>query len=299
VLAEFFGDTILVNGVVWPRLPVEPRQYRLRLLNGSDSAFYSLQLKPQGPGRPADIVQIGTDGGFLYQPVPLNGALVLAPGERADVLVDFSAYAGRRLVMTSNAPQPFPFGVAPAPTATQIMAFDVANTTPLPGTLPHALRDGPWAVEGEPARTRRLLLFEGTDDFGRIFAQLGTVEGGPRNWDDPVTETVENDSVEIWEVFNTTPDAHPIHLHLPQFEVLDRAPFRASQDPRTGGLRNVRVGPAVPASAGEKGPKDTAQMFPGEVTRIKARFDRPGEYVWHCHILSHEDHEMMRRYVIE
>ena len=299
VLAEFFGDTILVNGVVWPRMAVEPRQYRLRLLNGSDSAFYSLQLKPQGAGRPADIVQIGTDGGFLHQPVPLNGALVLAPGERADVLVDFSAYPGRRLVMTSNAPQPFPFGVAAAPTATQIMAFDVASTTPRPGALPSALRDGPWSVGGEPAKTRKLLLFEGTDDFGRIFAQLGTVDGGRQKWDDAVTETVDNDSVEIWEVFNTTPDAHPIHLHLPQFEVLDRAPFRASQDRQTGALRNIRVGPAVPAPPQERGPKDTAQMFPGEVTRIKARFDRRGEYVWHCHILSHEDHEMMRRYSIE
>jgi spore coat protein A len=300
VQPEFFGDVLLVNGVAWPYLDVERRKYRLRLLNGSDSRFYSMQFNRRG-GPPLTKWVIGTDGGLLEKAVEVKGALVLAPGERLDVVVDFAEVAvGTQVVLTNAAPTPFPLGAPVAPPADRIMAFNVTEEAPagLVDPLPGPFRSAPFSVPGTPAVTRPLLLFEGSDEYGRIFAQLGTPDTGGLDWDDPVTETVANGAVEVWEVYNTTPDAHPIHLHLPQFEVLDRAPFKATQDKKTGAIRNVRVGERVSAPAWEKGPKDTAQMFPGEVTRIKALFDRPGEYVWHCHILSHEDHEMMRRYVI-
>jgi spore coat protein A len=144
-----------------------------------------------------------------------------------------------------------------------------------------------------------LLLFEGTDEFGRLKPLLGTPAAGGLDWGDPITENPGLDDIEIWEIHNSTPDAHPIHLHLVAFQVLGRQKFRADQDPVTGRLTDIRyVGQPMPPQPNERGPKDTVQMFPGEVTRVIARFDRPGEYVWHCHILSHEDHEMMRPYVV-
>jgi spore coat protein A len=303
VLPEFFGDVVLVNGKAWPFLDVEPRRYRLRIINGSDSRFYTMKMQ-QRSGRALTITQIGTDGGFLHRPVPLTGALVLGPGERADVVVDFSEASGNTVVLTNNATTPYPFGAPAGPSTRQLMAFRVGATAAENPPLPEVLRPAPFAVEGTPTRTRRVLLYEGEDRFGRIFPQLGTVEGGAMEWDDPTTETPHDGDVEVWEIYNTTPDAHPIHLHLPQFEVLDRAPFRAQQA-KNGALSNIRAGAAVPAPPAERGPKDTVQTFPGQVTRIKARFDLPAGttgdqgYVWHCHILSHEDHEMMRRLEVQ
>jgi spore coat protein A len=303
VLPEFFGEFILVNGQAWPYLEVEPRKYRFRILNGSDSRFYTLKFQ-QRSGKALTIWQIGTDGGLLYKPVALTGALVLGPGERADVVVDFAEAAGDSVFISNNAPIPYPFGDPAGITTRQLMRFNVGMDSVDNPALPETLRPAPFAVRDPVTRTRQVLLFEGVDEFGRIFAQLGTVAGGAMTWDDPVTETPNDGDVEIWEIYNTTPDAHPIHLHLPQFEVLDRAPFKARQA-KDGSLTNVTVGVAVGAPAYEKGPKDTVQTFPGQVTRIKVAFDLPAtaktepqDYVWHCHILSHEDHEMMRRLVV-
>ena len=125
---------------------------------------------------------------------------------------------------------------------------------------------------------------------------------------DPVTETITAGSTEIWEIHNTTVDAHPIHLHLVDFRVLDRQPFTGTLVPKPMGPGGVASGAYLtqialagtrsPALPNEQGRKDTVLAYPGQVTRIIATFNRPGEYVWHCHILSHEDHEMMRRFVV-
>ncbi len=298
VLPEFFGNIILVNGMSWPFLNVEPRKYRFRLLNGSDSRFYNLFLSSGQP-----FIQIGTDGGFLNAPVPV-AQLTIGPGERADVVVDFAPFTGQTIVMRNNAKIPFPMGATVNPHTTgQIMVFNVGNTPVAdPVTLPANLRPvtGPFppAELANPVRTRQLILFEGVDEFGRLQPLLGTVAGGTRLWADPITENPNVGDVEVWEIYNTTPDAHPIHLHLVTFQILNRQRFRAMVGP-TGALTGIRLlGQPKPAEANELGPKDTAQMFPGEVTRIVAKFDRPGRYVWHCHILSHEDHEMMRPYYV-
>jgi spore coat protein A len=146
--------------------------------------------------------------------------------------------------------------------------------------------------------TRRLLLFEGEDEFGRINPMLGTADQGALHWEMPITENPMLDDVEVWEIYNTTEDAHPIHLHLVSFQVIDRQKFRAHQA-EDGSLTNIRlVGRSRKPAANEAGWKDTVQMFPGEVTRIIAKFDREGLYVWHCHILSHEDNDMMRPYCV-
>ena len=227
--------------------------------------------------------------------------LTIGPGERADVVVDFSGHDGATIVLKNNARAPFPKGAPGDPrTVGQIMAFRVS--VPLAAApkavLPAVLRAPiPPLVQTGP--TRRLLLFEGIDEHGRLKPMLGTTDQGALEWTDPITEHVQLGDTEVWEVFNATEDAHPIHLHLVSFQVLGRQRFSAKQDPESGALSDIRlIGRPKPAAANELGWKDTAQMFPGEVTRVIARFDRAGEYVWHCHILSHEDHEMMRPYEV-
>ena len=325
-LAEFFGDFILVNGIPWPKMEVEPRIYRLRLLNGSDSRVYKLWLAAGDMG--PQITVIGNDDGLLYQPAPMD-KLVIAPGERYDVLVDFSAFAGQQIEMKNNARGPFPAGdtVDPA-TAGQIMAFNVGTTVSdasnnvIPATL-RAAPITPMDITGNDpvAQTRKLALYEGLDNLGRLQPLLGLAEpamdvtGGIQDgslvWDEcnaPITENPMLGDVEIWEVYNTTGDAHPFHVHLVSFQILDRQRFKSDILPKDLVQHDGSIGvgftmenikkigkPKMPA-AFEAGWKDTAVMYPGDVTRIMARFDRPGRYVYHCHILSHEDHEMMRAY---
>lgn len=299
VLPEFFGDTILVNGSAWPVLEVEPRKYRFRLLNGSDSRVYDMHLSSG-----QQFFQIGTDNGLLNAPVALD-RLVLAPGERADVVVDFSdpALAGSTIVVRNVAKTPYPKGATVDPRTTgQLMAFKVTkpladggDTSSLPGTL----RPEPIAPLVQTGATRQLVLTEMEDHYGRLLPQLGTVADGSLMWDDPITENPQLGDVEVWEIYNTTMDTHPIHLHLVSFQILSRQKFTADQDPVTGALTNIRLlGQPTPPDANEAGWKDTVRMNPGEVTRIIARFDREGLYVWHCHILSHEDHEMMRPFYV-
>ena len=326
VQPEFFGDTILVNGQAWPVLDVEPRKYRFRLLNGSDSRFYNMwinagaadTLKPDGSG--PQFVQVGTDNGLLYAPVPLT-QLTLGPGERADVVVDFSGWQGQTLIVRNNAQSPFPKGMTANPRTTgQIMAFRVSVPLSAAPDVPLAptLRDAPVAptVEqvGTVDRTRKLPLFEGVNSYGRLEPMLGVAEpttdvgrfevNGTLSWDDVITENPMVGDTEVWEIYNSTADAHPIHLHLVSFQTLGRQKFTATVVPKpmgddaTGGtlakisLKGKQKAPAL----NEIGWKDTVIMYPGEVTRIVANFDREGAYVWHCHILSHEDHEMMRPY---
>jgi len=293
ILPEFFGDHILVNGEAWPFLNVEPRKYRFRLLNGSDSRVYTLRLSSG-----TSFTQIGGDQGYLPAPVTLT-QLTIAPGERADVIVDFAGLQGQQVIIRNNAKTPFPSGTAADPqTVGQIMAFNVGTTitvpdAPIPATLV------PVSPLVQSGATRQLLLSEGTDQYGRLEVMLGTIKDGRLTFRAPVTENPNLNDVEVWEIYNDTPDTHPIHLHLVQFQVLGRQKFSATTDPVTGALTGVNlVGNASGPAAGETGFKDTVQMNPGEVTRIIAKFDLPGKYVWHCHILSHEDNEMMRPYCV-
>jgi spore coat protein A len=322
-LPEFFGDFIIVNGVPWPKHEVEPRAYRLRVLNGSDSRFYRLQFR-QANGAMLGFHQVGTELGLMDAPVPLT-QLLIAPGERADLVVSFKGLQGQGVTLVNTAPTPFPDGddVDPA-TAAQIMAFHVTlklDTAYPDITLPAFLRpvNGMLpALNTSGAKVRKLLLVEGTDAYGRLQTMLGTVNpaaGNPAHpaygtffYSDPVTERMSVGSTEIWELHNTTVDAHPVHLHLVDFRVLNRQPFAGTVVPKpmgangsyTGGyLTNISLsGAARPAEPNEAGRKDTVIAYPGEITRILVKFASAGEYVWHCHILSHEDHEMMRRFIV-
>jgi spore coat protein A, manganese oxidase len=298
IVPEFFGDFILVNGMAWPVLDVEPRQYRFRVLNGSDSRFYNLFLSGSQV-----IQQIGTDNGLLPAAVPLT-QMLLGPGERKDIVLDFSnpAFWGQTIILRNNAKTPFPKGSAVDPMTTgRIMAFRVIK--PLNPVYPITQLPTSLRAPIEPLQTtlpsRKLILFEAEDEYDRLKPMLGTVENGVLEWHDPITENPQLNSTEIWEIYNETMDAHPIHLHLVSSQLINRQKFKAEVNEVNGKPTNIRlIGQPQFPGAGEQGWKDTWVMYPGEVTRIIAKFDLEGRYAWHCHILSHEDHEMMRPYYV-
>lgn len=307
IVPEFYGDIILVNGKAWPAMNVEPRRYRLRMVNGSNSRFYDMAFGwtlATAPGVPNVLPfhQIGSDGGLLNRPVQMN-SLLLAPGERADVIVDFSNVfvAGQTVIISNSARSPFPAGNPPDPSSTgQIMAFRVV--LPLDITVPMTLQPSdhmrsksiPELKPTPGVLPRELLLAEGVDAYGRIWPRIGTSAAGPLAFHDFVTELPKLGTTEIWSIINTTADTHPVHQHLVQFQVLDRQPFDtlAYVPGQPATLR--MIGDQSRPSQNEKGLKDTVQARPGEVIRLIAKYDLLGDYVWHCHILEHEDHDMMR-----
>ena len=402
-LAEFFGDHMVVNGAIWPYENVEPRNYRLRLLNGTDSRFMGFRFRPVPAGAtdlsaaaaPLPFTVIGSDQGLASAPTPVD-TLVSEPGSRYDVIVDFSQVpAGYPRVILENILGDAPFGgdlnradIFVDSQTDRIMAFDVVlpvdqavqDVTPVSALAGYGL--GP-KVAGTVDRYRKVALFEGKDEFGRLQPLLGTAEPatdyagndvnwpasavyqqatfplyasdmfpgrggtvepltGPMSgsiaWHSPTTENPALDTTEEWEVWNMTGDAHPVHLHLVHFEILGRQEINydsnadedgfipdgvtpagdgaylvpqptvqhnsVAGDPATYGMGFKIVGTDLGAAYGasvpqpaeyvENAPKDMVTALPGQITRIKATFDKPGRYVWHCHILSHEDHEMMR-----
>ncbi len=386
---EFTGDTVAVNGHVWPYLNVEAKRYRFLFVNGSNARTYELFLTNQvtnadGPA----LWQIGTDGGYLDRPVRLQKLLIM-PGERADVIVDFAGLSpGTRLLMRNIAKTPYPAGdTVNGSTLGRIMQFRViagggVDTSydpagggalrspmvrlvdPVAGTLApgvvsqkkrqmtlNEVQEPPTAVngidfEGGPEEVLvNNTHWSGMDENGNIrpdFTAI-TVNGITTGY----SELPREGDTEIWEIINTTADAHPIHLHLAQFQLINRQSFDTRKfmatyarayggtivngfgppndynlpngDGAVGGNPAVGPflkGPAKPPEANEAGWKDTVIMLPGQVTRIAVRwapislpvssaaadlyypFDPSGElqrgYVWHCHIIDHEDNEMMR-----
>ena len=343
-IPEFFGDVATVNGKAWPNLAVARGKYRFRVYNGSQARFYNMKLK-SSLGKVLPFFQIGSDGGLLNAPVPLT-KLLLAPGERADLVVDFAALAvGTKVVLTNDANAPFPTG----PTAIkrggmplpQIMQFTVTSkvgwTAPLPANL--RLRTAPVTrLAGVPVvATQNIVLVEVHNAAGEPTMVLLN----NRNFLDATGQppspvlTVGTDTLEEWDLINTTVDAHPMHLHFTQFQVLNRQSFKVAAYltaaygvkpvgapvwpvPNTTTYPSIPVAPflrggvSTPAP-NEQGWKDTIVAMPGEVTRILVPFganpagvlgpmaigaSHTGNYVSHCHILEHEENDMMLRYRI-
>ena len=304
-LPEFFGNTPLVNGAAQPYLTVEPRMYRFRILNASNARFWNLTIQGGPP-----TVQIGSDGGLFTRPVPV-GRLLLLPAERADILVDFSRFAGRTLTVTNpDLPADVSSPAPPLPTVMEIRVgtrVTQAGPAAFPATLP-----GSMPALGGPSVTRIITLEEVENpDTGE--PEYGSLNG--RKFDDPrgVQEQPRAGATEDWRLVNLTEDTHPIHLHLVQFQIMDRRPFDA--DGYAAALAQARAanpdapdldptpsltGPAVAPDPNERGWKDTVRTNPGQVTRIRMRWalpagvSAPQRYVFHCHILEHEDNSMMR-----
>lgn len=363
---EFFGDVAVVNGKAWPNLNVEPAIYRFRIINGSEARFYNLSLSNGGV-----IYQIGTDSGLLDAPVPLT-ALLIAPGERADVLLDFRNNQGVKIILQNNAAAPYPSGKsathaggAPLP---QLMQFTVGTTlsTGAVTTLPTTLRSATDNTKPAPllplsthaaqaAKVRNVLLFEilGLNGlpaldtinlmrFSEAASSVNSIRGAAAN------------TLEEWDIVNMTGDVHPIHVHLVNFQLLNRQNFNTTQYQKalnalplrtisatnqlltvpntlTGLLPSTALflnGPVFPPAPNEAGWKDTIQCPPGQVTRILVPYGYvpafdvtttagtvsgvpfgqatlsdngkgfTGTYVYHCHILDHEENDMMQDYSV-
>jgi spore coat protein A len=340
---EFFGNTMVVNGNTWPLLKVEPRRYRFRVLNGCNARTVILKISSQPPkagkisSAALPIWQIGADGGFLPAPAQLQ-SIVLMPGQRNDVIVDFSGLRTGATLYLINEAADEPYGggqpgtdftPSDPDTTGQVMKFQVtsltsADTTALP--VYAGIAAGP-TLQAPVTRTRRLSLNEfdsgdgpnppgppvlwGPDGnqcspasntcvpAGPRGSFLGTVDakGFPTAYEfmDPVTEHPNLGDTEIWELYNFTADAHPMHVHLVQFQLINRQNLKVGPDGIATAPATL-VGRAIDPENWERGPKDTVAAYPGMVTRIKMTFDRAGLYLWHCHILDHEDNDMMRPY---
>jgi spore coat protein A len=270
---ELNADTHLVNGKLFPYLEVEPRRYRFRVLNASNSRFYYLSLR----GGPL-IDQIGSDQGLLVAPARV-ATVTLGPAERADLTIDFGAAAGSTVVLRSQ--------------SFELLQFRVKSGGGKPVPLPALLRPVPKTQSSAAVKTRTMTLNDYEDP--KTHAMLMLLNG--MRWRDPVTEKPVLGTVEIWELVNATEDTHPIHLHLVRFQVLERQPFDADEY-LTHGTMNL-VGKPVPPEPNEAGWKDTVRADPGVITRIIVKFEGyAGRYVWHCHLLEHAANEMMRPFEV-
>ncbi len=440
-IPEFFGDVILVNGKSWPYLEVEPRRYRFRILNASNARMYGLYLTSDNNSTVPDMWQIGTDGGLLDTPVNISSfvpftynpsdlcppenpnlgpvftdpRLFMAPGERMDVIIDFSDFKNAVLTVHNDSPAPFPSGgtILDPDVEGLVMQFRVTKPLSSPDNsfnpaLPGAtLRSGDNAIvrfvtpegtlapEVTPNLTRSLILIEQEDPYSTApvvvllnntsYNGLNPYNNQPvpdsmpfNNGSIYVTELPQVGATEIWEIVNMTPDAHPIHIHLIQFQVLNRQiyyigntvpPFTCPDSYRDlyeslwadyqdkpstvppgtvytygpplsyldtqklGGNPDVTPylqGSPFSCDPNEYGWKDTIKVFPNTVTRLVVRFapqdvpigntagknffafdptttlgqrdsfGYPGGsgYLWHCHILDHEDNMMMRPFLV-
>ena len=313
---EFFGNTIMVNGNTWPFLAVEKRRYRFRVLNGCQSRFLIVDFG-NIPG--VEVWMIGNESGFLAAPVNLTATnqnrLLMGLAERADLIVDFTNVPVGNYVLANVGPdEPFgggeppgDFDTADPETTGQVMQFQVVPSTTVDASTPPQFLRLPAITPLPPATvTRPLALLEELSPFfedAPAEALLGTVAGDPnvapavwtkQLWMDEVTENPVVGATEVWELYNATADAHPMHIHEVHFELVNRQDIVVDEDAKTVQVTGTPRGP----EPWETGLKDTVIAYPGQVTRVRLRFDRAGQFVWHCHIVEHEDNEMMRPYRI-
>jgi len=316
---EFFGNMIMVNGNTWPFLTVQQQRYRFRFLNGCQSRFLILDFD-QIPD--VEVWAIGNEGGFLSAPVSLTATngnrLLMGLAERADLIVDFTNVPlGNHVLRNVGPDEPFgggepdgDFDVSDPDTTGQIMQFRVVPAAAPDPTTPPQFLVLP-AITPLPAETmtRPLALIEasaigfdaeGNEVDGPTEALLGNVVAGvpeEHMWMDRVTDNPEVGDTEVWEFYNTTADAHPMHIHEVAFEVVNREGLVLDEEGEV--VEPVQPdGVITPPESWETGFKDTVIAYPGQVTRVRMHFNNPGQFVWHCHIVEHEDNEMMRPYRI-
>jgi len=273
-MAGMLGDRILVNGVELPGLKVDSRQYRFRLYNGSNARTYDVAL---ADGAIFNVV--ATDGGLLNVPVQTDH-IKLGAGERAEIVVDFSAYtAGDNVMLVSrafNAGGMMGGGILPNGAAFDIMRFDVmtqvTDDVVLYSSLPTNADINTRLTAADATATRGFVMSMGMGPgMGMQFLINGKLFDKNR-----VDEIVASGATEIWDISNTSAMAHPFHAHAIQWQILDRN--------------------GVPATGVDLGWKDTVLVEPNESVRFIGRFDpvvNKGKYMYHCHILEHEEAGMM------
>lgn len=284
ILPTYAAETILVNGKVWPYLEVEPRKYRFRIVNGSNTRGYQMKLDSGQP-----FYQIGSDGGLLRKTLEIN-QIRLQPAERVDVIIDFSQFIGEQIILKND------LGPDADPSADlrNIMQFHVTKPLKKKDTsrLPQNLSKIPSLKENNITTIRNLKLVGSEDEYGRPLLLLDN-----RKWHDPITEKPHLGATEIWSLINVTGFGHPIHIHLIQFQVLDHQPFDLERYNKDGQI--VFIGSPQAPVPNERGWKDTVTAPSAQITRVIAKFaPYTGDFVWHCHILEHEDYDMMRPFTV-
>ncbi|CAI5989594.1 unnamed protein product [Closterium sp. NIES-65] len=382
---EYFGNHLLVNGVVWPYLKVRRALYRFRVLGGSNARVYNLKFTCAGrgdypnfmpplKGPSLEIIQIGSDGGYLAASVRMSSLLVL-PGERMDILVDFNGASAhcKDVILTNDARAPYPAGEPADANTGVVMRFVLTKRTkipspPIPSSLvvrllfpprthpphprltscapsnclyrfpaissrafflfprfiivsyfspPHtrgAKQSIPKVDMGSVVRVRYNTLVEIMDAKTELPIRV-TIDGKMHH--DPATEIAKEGTAELWNIINLSADAHAMHLHLIQHRAISRRPFDIAKFQagkcsfKDKSKTSCYTGPAVDVNANERGWKDTTLSQPGEVLTIYTPFyqqsgvktfefdaSRGPGYVWHCHMLEHEENDMMRPLII-
>jgi FtsP/CotA-like multicopper oxidase with cupredoxin domain len=279
----FFGDVLLANGVPWPTMTVEPRQYRFRILDASLTRSLELALSIRGSAATIPLTVVGTDGGIM-EIAQSTSALRIGPAERYEVVIDFTAFKGRTLELRNLKPKN---NIEYANTGS-VMLFKVGrtvsnmdNNATVPGKR---LRDhAAYCMDLAPTAstpTRRLDLVRDNGHW--------TING--KTWEDVVASGFEaalvkpqRNSVELWTISNPSGGwFHPFHVHLIDFKIVSR----------TGGKRGVQ--------SFERGPKDVVYVGENETVTVIARFGpQVGRYMMHCHNLVHEDHDMMHQFWVQ
>ncbi|KAF8083459.1 hypothetical protein N665_0772s0028 [Sinapis alba] len=307
---EYFGDAIIVNGKAWPRLSVRRRRYRFRIINASNARFFRFFFS-----NGLDFVVVGSDSAYLSKPVTTKSVL-LSPSEIVDVVVDFSKSPSRTAVLANDAPYPYPGGDPVNEESGKVMKFIVNDEYEGDTwTIPKKLINYPSADVSNAVLTRYISMYEYVSDSDEPTHLY--VNGLP--YDAPVTETPKSGTTEVWEVINLTEDNHPLHIHLGLFKVVEQTALLAAgleefkecmtkhNDAVKCKISKYARGKKTMVTAHERGWKNVFKMMPGHVTRILVRFayihsnasypfdptQEPG-YVYHCHILDHEDNMMMR-----
>ncbi|MDE2444597.1 MAG: multicopper oxidase domain-containing protein [Alphaproteobacteria bacterium] len=336
---EFVGQFPVVNGQIWPRASVAPRVYRLRILNGANTRIFNLSFCEEGdPGKKINFHVIGTEGGFLKESVAAK-TLLMAPGERFDVLLDLRKHNNKNIILHNSHPdildhrkenfaQLLQFAVKgkalasdekhflswpiklparkepvlpPGAPPNEIDTMDFAAIEAAADQVPMLSLKSGFTVQTHSFVFRRFVLEEymlPVNTKPGLLTPTVLVNGG--NWGNTPPIEIKSLGYEVWEFLNTTKDVHPMHVHLVQFMPLSRTGIEfvpATGDP---------VDPPMPKAIGfkylnrskipphENGWKDTIQCKPNEATRIIMRFDGyRGNYIYHCHILEHEDMGMM------
>ncbi|KAD3642298.1 hypothetical protein E3N88_31522 [Mikania micrantha] len=305
---EYFGDVIVVNGKAWPYMTVRRRKYRFRIINASNARFFKFFFS-----NGLRFIHVGSDSVYNERSILVREILV-APSEIADVVVDFSKSKSNSVILRNDAAYPYPGGDPVNESNGKVMKFIINGQREVDlSRVPKNLIKYPTPSLSEVLKTRYIAMYEYTspiDEPTHLYINA-------LSYDDPVTEKPKVGSTEIWNVINLTEDNHPLHIHLGLFRVLDQTnitdidTFRECMNKLNNAekceIEKYAVGKKLGVEAYENGWKNVYKMHPGYVTKIIVKFGyihtnasypfdataEPG-YVYHCHILDHEDNVMMR-----
>ncbi|KAH9300965.1 hypothetical protein KI387_012548 [Taxus chinensis] len=311
---EYFGDAIIVNGKAWPFMKVKRRKYRFRIVNVSNARFYRLALS-----NGLNMTHIGSDSAYLPKPVTVKDYL-LGPSEIADLIIDFSYSSTDAAILTNSAEYPYPSGDPVDDLSSRVMKFVIEGPAGFDPEgdrtrIPDKLVECPRPKRDAAIHTRYISFYEYESSTGEPTHLF--INGLP--FDAAATETPKQGSSEVWHVINLTEDNHPLHIHLAlffvvqQIEILDLEEFKSCMDQKNDAVKcdiqKHAKGKTVAVAGPDSGWKNVYKMEPGFMTTIIVDFsllgssgrrpypfnasDEPG-YVYHCHILDHEDNEMMR-----